>query len=356
MSRLRLERAAWRDVEPSSWERRPMLAAARAARVSPSTELRVSHAEVAVFPRSTEMKSSETSGDEGRIDDRRAAWLRAFKAVRDETERRAAPLSPEDQVHPVDAGREPDQVASRAHDLVLRDSSCCGRTCPATGRSTSASRSCSTPTTSPPARGTRGRSAGCITRPGRKRSRRLPRPCRRAMAALIERRGDAALDGILRDPRDRAAPRAAASGADPHRHPARLRAEPDRAGLRRGLDMPAAAADGARPACVDLDGGVHADRPRRARASRSTTRGRGTACCCRPCALRARLVTNGEWLAFIAGRRLRRAGALALRRLGRGAGGRLGRAGLLAATVDGAWLQMTLGGLRRSIPPRRSAT
>ena len=60
---------------------------------------------------------------------------------------------------PVDAGREPDQVASRAHDLVLRDVSGSAECARATRFTTSASRSCSTPITSPPARAMRGRSA-----------------------------------------------------------------------------------------------------------------------------------------------------------------------------------------------------
>ena len=59
----------------------------------------------------------------------------------------------------VDAGREPDQMASRAHHLVLRAvpaQAACRRL---SRRSTSASPFCSTPITSRPARGTRGRSA-----------------------------------------------------------------------------------------------------------------------------------------------------------------------------------------------------
>ena len=45
---------------------------------------------------------------------------RRSPTVRAETERRAAPLSAGGSGRPVDAGREPDQVAPRAHDLVLR--------------------------------------------------------------------------------------------------------------------------------------------------------------------------------------------------------------------------------------------
>ncbi len=47
-----------------------------------------------VTARPDESRTSVPARDE----ERRAAWLAAFRAVRDETERRAAPLSPEDQV------------------------------------------------------------------------------------------------------------------------------------------------------------------------------------------------------------------------------------------------------------------
>ena len=63
-------------------------------------------------------------------DELRARWRDAFRAVRAETERRAAPLSAEDQIDPVDARREPDQVASRAHHLVLRAVPAAPSTCP----------------------------------------------------------------------------------------------------------------------------------------------------------------------------------------------------------------------------------
>ena len=89
----------------------------------------------------------------------RAAWRDAFQAVRGETERRAAPLSRRGSGHPVDAGRQPDQMAPRAHHLVLRAVPAAAARCPATASSTSASPTCSIPITSPPARAMRGRSA-----------------------------------------------------------------------------------------------------------------------------------------------------------------------------------------------------
>jgi ergothioneine biosynthesis protein EgtB len=59
----------------------------------------VSDAGVASFSRLIGTGASEPHGHDGRTGgDHRASWLRAFKTVRDETERRAAPLSPEDQV------------------------------------------------------------------------------------------------------------------------------------------------------------------------------------------------------------------------------------------------------------------
>ena len=53
-----------------------------------------------------------------------------------------------------------------------------------------------------------------------------------AVERLIEQVPAADADARLRDPGDRPASRAAAPGIAAHRHPARLRAEPDRSGLR----------------------------------------------------------------------------------------------------------------------------
>ena len=66
-------------------------------------------------------------------------------------------------------------------------------------------------------------------------------------------------------------------------------------------------------------------------------------------------VSNGEYLAFIAGWRLSPARILAQRWLGPGAGGRLGRAALLAVTtMTAAAASSRWRASSRSIPMRRS--
>ena len=55
----------------------------------------------------------------------------------------------------------------------------------------------------------------------------------------------------------------------------------------------------ARMGFVAFDGGLVRDRPRRATASPSTTKARATEVWLRALPLADRLVTNGEWLAFI---------------------------------------------------------
>ena len=60
----------------------------------------------------------------------------------------------------IDAGRQSDQMASRAHDVVLRAVPAGAERARLSGVSTSASRICSIPITSPPDRAMRGRGAG----------------------------------------------------------------------------------------------------------------------------------------------------------------------------------------------------
>ena len=91
----------------------------------------MSEAEALSWSQTAESEPAERRPEAGRVGDRRReSWLGAFRTVRGETERRAAPLSPEDQVDPVDAGCEPDQVAPGAHDLVLRAVPAARRTLP----------------------------------------------------------------------------------------------------------------------------------------------------------------------------------------------------------------------------------
>ena len=84
--------------------------------------------------------------------------------------------------------------------------------------------------------------------------------------------------------------RAAASGIDPHRHQARARAEPAAARLSRRTPP---TSRGAAPPVDWLDpfpGGLALDRPRRRRASPSTTKGRATASTSKPFQLASRPV------------------------------------------------------------------
>ena len=102
--------------------------------------------------------------------------------------------------------------------------------------------------------------------------------------------------------RARPAPRAAAPGADPHRHQARAVVQPAAPGVSRATcASPTAPAAPLRWIARDeqLGRGRCAARGPRPTASPSTTRRRGTACWCRRFALASRPVTNGEYLAFI---------------------------------------------------------
>ena len=148
----------------------------------------------------------------------------------DRAPRRAAVARRSDRA--VDAGREPGQMASRAHHLVLREVPAEAARRRTIASSTSASAFCSTRITSPPARGTRGRERGLITRPNVEEvaAYRAHVDARGRRADRERRRRDARQDRA--DRRDRPASRAAASGTDAHRHPARLRAEPDQSRLR----------------------------------------------------------------------------------------------------------------------------
>ena len=98
-------------------------------------------------------------------------------------------------------------------------------------------------------------------------------------------------------------PRAAAPGTAPHGHQAHPRRQPAPAGLRAGRRCRGSAAP--RPlAWLALRRRPRRDRPRRRRASPSTTRGRATPSTCSRSGSPSGPSTNGEYLAFIGGRRL----------------------------------------------------
>ena len=81
-------------------------------------------------------------------------------------------------------------------------------------------------------------------------------------------------------------------------------------------------------------------------ASPSTAKGRATRRLLRPYALADRPVTNGEWLGFIADGGYAEPRALAVRRLGLGAGSKGSRRRSTGSGEDGGWLRFGLDGLR----------
>ena len=175
----------------------------------------------------------------------------------------------------VDARREPDQVAPRAHHLVLRD---------LRARALRAAASCpSTPLPRAVQQLLPGRRRAAPARAARPdhaadagRGEALPRQRRRAHAAPAGHRG-AATPSWRRARHARPAPRAAAPGAAADRHQARAVVQPD-ARLREALADDARAAAAA--ALVRLRRRADRARPRRRRStapSASTTRRRATA-------------------------------------------------------------------------------
>ena len=87
-------------------------------------------------------------------------------------------------VDPIDAGCQSDQMASGAHDLVLRDLHPDAGSIPTTGFSIRPSPICSTPITRRWARAIRGPQRGLLSRPTVDDDRRLSRPCRRGDGPL----------------------------------------------------------------------------------------------------------------------------------------------------------------------------
>ena len=107
---------------------------------------------------------------------------------------------------------------------------------------------------------------------------RLSRSCRCRDRTASGQRGPGDAGKNRSDRRDRAASRAAASGTDAHRHPARLRAEPDPSRLttRHGSRRPSKAARTTRESPRASVRSVSM-----ATASASTTSSRRIRCCCR---------------------------------------------------------------------------
>ena len=176
--------------------------------------------------------------------------------------------------HPVDAGCQPDQVASRAHHAGSSRPSCCApHAAGLSRRSIRPTTISSTPTTRRSARVIRGRSAACCRGPASRRSCAYRGHVTSAMARA-DRRG---ADGDWAAIADRARPasRAAASGADPDGHQARAVDEPAAAGLCAGARGAAAATPRRSAGSTSRAGWSRSAMP--ATASPSTTRGRAIA-------------------------------------------------------------------------------
>ena len=171
----------------------------------------------------------------------RAAWIAAFRQVRSETERRAAPLSPEDQQVQSMADASPTKW-HRAHVTWFFEQFLL-RAAPAGLRHLR--RAAPLPVQlvlrGGRRRGSRAPQRGMITRPTMAEVTAYRAHVDRAVEALLGQASETRPSRRVADPGDRALPRAAAPGTPAHRHPARLRAEPAEPRLRSGLALPAAA-------------------------------------------------------------------------------------------------------------------
>ena len=166
---------------------------------------------------------------------------------------------------------------------------------------------------------------GLITRPALDQVMAYRRHVDAAMESLLARLEDEKLAGA--HPAGPAS-RAAASGIDPHRHQACIFLQSAAARLWQAKRRRRARARAARMA-----GPSRRHCGRSAMTDRilpSTMKRRAMRRCCSPSASPPPPVSNGEYLAFIAGWRLSPRRILAQRWLGAGAGRRLGRAALLA--------------------------
>ena len=163
-------------------------------------------------------------------EDLRDRWSRDYRSVRAETERRAAPLSPEDQVVQSMPDASPTKW-HRAHTtwffeqfLLLENDPHYQRFDERFGYLFNSYYVAVGPRHARPER-------GLLTRPGAHEIAGYRAHVDAAVEQLLTAGNEEALQKIIPDCGNGPAPRAAASGVDPHRHPACLRAKSDASGL-----------------------------------------------------------------------------------------------------------------------------
>ena len=276
----------------------------------------------------------------------RARAAERFAQVRAHSLHLASTLTAEDQC----VQSMPDASPTKwhlAHTSWFFEAVVLGPHAPATAPSIRRSRASSTPTTSRWGRATRGRSAACSRGPRWTRSMRTARMSMRPCSASSLRPTSA--PGRRRAAaRAWAAARAAAPGADRHRHPARVLVQSrccprGSRRTRRRCAWPAlprrCAGCAHRRRRVEIghagDGFAFDNETPRHRGAAAAVRAGGP-----PGHLR-------RVPAVHRGRRLRAARAVAVRRLGGRAGARLVRAGVLAGAGRPAGARRRLAGVRR---------
>ena len=276
----------------------------------------------------------------------RDRWLEAFRTVRGETERRAALLSPEDQVVQSMADASPTKW-HRAHTTWFFEQFLLKPHAPAyrafderfaylfNSYYVSAGPRHARPRARP-------------RHPSRRRGgRRLSRSCR-CRRGEIDRIDQRSCEHRCHH-RDRPQSRTAASGIADHRHPARVRTKSHASGLRSELAM---AAIERRPCGREpIDRGNSFDRARQRRIFVSTTSSRRTRCCCSRSVSIAASSATREWLAFMAD------GGYTTPTLWLSDGWAKVEAENWDAPgywqcIDGQWHSLTLGGLRPVDPQR----
>ncbi len=169
--------------------------------------------------------------------------VEAYLAVRDETERRAAPLSPEDQLIQSMPDASPAKW-HRAHTTWFFEQFLLGEHCEGYQpfHPDYAFLFNSYYVTAGPRHARHQR--GHLTRPSADEVTAYRRHVDAAVVKFFQTAGEERLARLVPAGRGRPQPRAAASGIDADRHPARLCAEPDPAGLRSVLALPGVAAFG----------------------------------------------------------------------------------------------------------------